>query len=363
MARQLVYISPVLVDQYGSSVNNIASLLCLLSRDGKYPVTATENFLQSRTGIKVRTIANAKKALVAAGLIKITTRNKGLKRFSEIVVLPELVNMFDVDFNDDANIAVSDTQELHDRSCNNSAMNMQNLHDDNAKIAGTDHAKIAYKTNKTNIEINSETNTFAPPQNFDPQLEADIAFYEFMQEMNTQGDRAPQIDNHTQSPNFATSANADSPVEPKTVKPKRERKPRIQQPIPQSADEVMPYIDKFLKRHEKEGSYININKEHYAGRILDYYLKDDGTWRDNKNNVIHEPYRKVSAWLSKEYENGKLVRGTGSKPVDIFSDEFDEELRKLEREMLGEDETSPIEASYEVVDDENQNLLEDKDHE
>lgn len=217
-------------------------------------------------------------------------------------------------------------------------------------------------------DINTEDNTgvnteVVPPQNFDPQLEADIAFYEFMQEMNTQGDRAPQIDNHTQSPDFATSANADSPVEPKTVKPKGERKPRIQQPIPQSADEVMPYIDKFLKRHEKEGSYVNINKEHYAGRILDYYLKDDGTWRDNKNNVIHEPYRKVSAWLSKEYENGKLVRGTGSKPVDIFSDEFDEELRKLEREMSGEDETSPIEASYEVVDDENQNLLEDKDHE
>ena len=313
--------------------------------------------MQAELGEGYRPIASAKKNLEGCGLISTQT-----EKFSGGVHTKVTINL------KHPYLCKEGTSEMQVPSKRMSPQNAS-MGTSETQVGVLAKCKNGYLQNASQYtDINTEDNTgvnteVAPPQNFDPQLEADIAFYEFMQEMNTQGDRAPQIDNHTQNPDFATSANADSPVEPKTVKPKRERKPRIQQPIPQSADEVMPYIDKFLKRHEKEGSYININKEHYAGRILDYYLKDDGTWRDNKNNVIHEPYRKVSAWLSKEYENGKLVRGTGSKPVDIFSDEFDEELRKLEREMSGEDETSPIEASYEVVDDENQNLLEDKDHE
>lgn len=389
MSKQLVYISPELVLRYGSSVNNIASLLCLLSNDGKKPVTATEGFLSSRTGIKVRTIANAKKTLSSAGLIKLITTNKGLMRQTIIEVSHDLVKMFDVDFSDHANIALSDTQDLHDRTCKSCVTDMQKLHDDNAKIASCDHANFAFKTNKTNIETNNETNNIAQkiqktpvstPEtvNYDPDLEDLITAYEdgasltiaqgdtlIRTRNNVQGESAPQIGNYTQNPNIATSVknkggvegNSDNTNTPVAKKPKKEHKPRNPQVIPQSAEEVIPYIDKFLKRHEKEEFYKDLDKQYYAGVILDNYLRDDGTWRDNKGTILREPYRKVSGWISREYEAGKLRRKKDENRQQEMADyiaglfkEIEEDKAK-EAQQKQQGKQAPITADFEIVPD------------
>ncbi len=230
-------------------------------------------------------------------------------------------------------------------------------------------------------EINTDTElcdkTFEP-ENYDP----DLAFFEAQQELgipvNSQAvsdnaQNAPErkeasgASNVSTLPAVAVSDKNKGGVEGAAVKAdepkkKKERKPRIQQVIPQSAEEVKPYIEKFLKRHEGEDGYKNLDVTYYAGSILDFYLKDDGTWRDNKNNLIHEPYRKVSSWLSHDLQEGKLKQAQpeDERLTDEERDEFLAELSKaLDDAKDGTTNTAaPIEATFEFV--EEADLLEHK---
>lgn len=234
-----------------------------------------------------------------------------------------------------------------------------------------------------NTDINTDKVRNTSAQNFsnveyDPDLEDLITAYEdgaslsiqqgdtlIRTRNNVQGERAPQIGNYTQSANIATSVknkgvvegNSDNTNTPVAKKPKKEHKPRNPQVIPQSAEEVIPYIDKFLKRHEKEEIYKDLDKQYYAGVILDNYLRDDGTWRDNKGTILREPYRKVSGWLSREYEAGKLRRKKDENRQQEMADyiaglfkEIEEDKAK-EAQQKQQGKQAPITADFEIVPD------------
>ena len=233
-----------------------------------------------------------------------------------------------------------------------------------------------------NTDINTELNTELCAKTFEPEnYDPDLAFFERQQELgisvNSQtvsnnAQNAPErkdaslMGNVSTLPVIAASDKNNGGVEGAAVKSdepkkKKERKPRIQQVIPQSAEEVKPYIEKFLKRHEGEDGYKNLDVTYYAGSILDFYLKDDGTWRDNKNNLIHEPYRKVSSWLSHDLQEGKLKQAQpeDERLTDEERDEFLAELSKALDEKDGTTNTAaPIEATFEFV--EETELLEHK---
>ncbi len=234
-----------------------------------------------------------------------------------------------------------------------------------------------------NTDINTDKVRNISAQNFsnvnyDPDLEDLITAYEdgasltiaqgdtlIRTRNNVQGESAPQIGNYTQNPNIATSVknkrgvegNSDNTNTPVAKKPKKEHKPRNPQVIPQSAEEVIPYIDKFLKRHEKEEFYKDLDKQYYAGVILDNYLRDDGTWRDNKGTILREPYRKVSGWISREYEAGKLRRKKDENRQQEMADyiaglfkEIEEDKAK-EAQQKQQGKQAPITADFEIVPD------------
>lgn len=226
----------------------------------------------------------------------------------------------------------------------------------------------AHQYTDINTDINTGVNTeVVRNQNFN--LDADIDFYERQQELLS-ADFAPDakeqvlIGNHTSTPDKSILDKTSACLEPINAKPdetkkKKERKPRPEQLIPQNSDEVVPYIEKFLKRHENEEGYKNLDVTYYAGSILDFYLKDDGTWRDNKYNLIHEPYRKVSSWISKDLQEGRLKRTENERMSDSEVDDFMTEMfAKIDARNGTTNNAAPVETTFEFV--EEHELLEQK---
>ena len=376
--RQQLFIAPEIVKKFGASVNMVASLICLLSKDGKQSVFATEDFLSERTCLVKRTIAKAKKILNSEGYVVITTSNKGFRRSSTIQVTQKLVDAFDL--SDDAHLALSTMQKTHDDNDQHASSTMNELHHDNARLAFSDDAHLAFRNKKQNTEQNDlvvvESSTTIParettvPRYYDdiPDPDYDEMFtsepdtYEADQGTITapkiaqnaqEGINAPRTINYQSTPNTAPPTQYTSEIEGYSNTSPYNIPSRTF--VPQSPEEVIPLIDRFKASRKNERVFEKIDVRYYAWKIFDNYFRpfensQGGEWVD-RNNYVVPPFKifgKISSWITKDQQAGKLA---------LIQPDLEANKRYLEKicEMTDparfKKQQTAVEAEFEVIDE------------
>ena len=333
--------------------------------------------MSARTGIAIRTISKAKKILEQDGFLKISTTNNGFTRVSKIIPTEKLTQVFD--FSDNAQNALSIVHDMHDRTSTECVTITHKMRDRTSTECVSDNAQNACKRNiERNIEKQSIetirsvvgvevcTDQFARARE-DEQTTSETteATEAEMGELSSpdyssasnytynvqEATNSPQTTNYTQNANSTPSRSYTSEIEGNNTT--RSLPNERTETTPQSADEVVPLIERFKTAHRSDKVFENIDVNFYATKIFDYYAREDGQWRDRNNNPIppFKIYNKVSMWITNDQRVGRLsLKKTDSPMVNVNDAQYQKWMRDLVDQHDPAKRKQPIPMNFEVID-------------
>ncbi len=336
MERQMIFLSPELMELFGAPVNIVASIICLLSKDGKQRVTATEQFLADRTFLSTRLVSKAKRILKAHGYINIATSSIGFKRYSVITATAKLIQAFFVpDTNgtvcdtDNAQCAISTQHSMPNRDGTECLDHTHSVRTEIAQYAVCDYAQCAdKKNNKRIIENNGEKNIRACEKNDDhAQMSANDIHdfltipvaddYDFEDHNVLQNDITEQVEPITLTSN-PPKAEPPQAEEKKSSAKRKERKASAAVEYPKDAAEVLKLMQDWKEKHisiEPRIQGVNIALE--SEKFFNYWEANNWT---NKRGKIKSVNSTIATWLGFAIER---VKGNYTAPAPVPAPEDD----------------------------------------
>lgn len=327
MDRQRIYLSPELMKQFGAPVNIVASIICLLSKDGKQRVTATEQYLADRTFLSTRLVSKAKRILKAHGYINIATSSVGFKRYSVITTTAKLIQAFFIpDTNDtvcdtdNAQCAISTQHSMPDRYSTECSDHTHSVRTEIAQYAVCDYAQCADKHNKNTItEHKGNTNIRACEKNDDhAQMSANDIHdfltipvaddYDFEDHDELKNDITEQVEPITLTSN-PPKAEPPQAEEKKSSAKRKERKTCAAVEYPKNAAEVLKLMQDWKAKHisvEPRIQGVNIALE--SEKFFNYWEANNWT---NKRGKIKSVNSTIATWLGFAIER---VKGNFTAP-------------------------------------------------
>lgn len=331
MDRQCIYLSPELIKQFGAPVNIVASIICLLSKDGKQRVTATEQFLADRTFLSARLVSKAKKLLKEHGYINIATSSAGFKHYSVITATEKLIQAFFIPeesseetamecLDNTEQCAVSTSHSMRNRYSTECLDHTHSVRTDIAQCACSDIAQCANKNNKTIYENNREINKRAR-ENFDDcaqMSENDVQDfltipladdYDFEDQNDLKNDITEQVNLIPLKSNAPQAEEKKSSAKRKESK-KENKKERVAVEYPKDAAEVLKLMQEWSAKHvsvEPRIQGVNIALE--SEKFFDYWTSHNWT---NKRGKIKSINSTIATWLGFAIDK---VKGNYTAPV------------------------------------------------
>ncbi len=326
MERQMIFLSPELMELFGAPVNIVASIICLLSKDGKQRVTATEQFLADRTFLSTRLVSKAKRILKAHGYINIATSSIGFKRYSVITATAKLIQAFFIpDTNgtvcdtDNAQCAISTQHSMPNRDGTECSDHTHSVRTEIAQYAVCDYAQCAdKKNNKRIIENNGEKNIRACEKNDDhAQMSANdihdfltipVDDYDFEDHDELKNDITEQVEPITLTSN-PPKAEPPQAEEKKSSAKRKERKASAVVEYPKDAAEVLKLMQDWKEKHisvEPRIQGVNIALE--SEKFFNYWEANNWT---NKRGKIKSVNSTIATWLGFAIER---VKGNFTAP-------------------------------------------------
>ena len=328
MDRQRIYLSPALMKQFGASVNIVASIICLLSKDGQQRVTATEQYIANRSFLSDRLVRKAKKLLKEHGYINIATSSIGFKRYSVITATAKLIQAFFIPeesseenttegLDSTAQCAVSIRHDVPNRDGTEYLDHRNSMPTETAQYACCDTAQNAYKHNKNIIyEHKGNTNIRACEKNDDhAQMSANDIHdfltipvaddYDFEVHDELKNDITEQVEPITLTSNPPKA----EPPQAEEKKSSAKRKERVEVEYPKNAAEVLKLMQEWSAKHvsvEPRIQGVNIALE--SEKFFDYWSERNWT---NKRGKIKSMNSTVATWLGFAIER---VKGNFTAP-------------------------------------------------
>ena len=326
MERQMIFLSPELMELFGAPVNIVASIICLLSKDGKQRVTATEQFLADRTFLSTRLVSKAKRILKAHGYINIATSSIGFKRYSVITATAKLIQAFFIpDTNgtvcdtDNAQCAISTQHSMPNRDGTECLDHTHSVRTEIAQYAVCDYAQCAdKKNNKRIIENNGEKNIRACEKNDDHAQMSANDIHDFL--------TIPVADDYDELKNDITeqvepitlTSNPPKAEEKKSSAKRKERKASAAVEYPKDAAEVLKLMQDWKEKHisvEPRIQGVNIALE--SEKFFNYWQANNGTNRRGKIKSVNST---IATWLGFAIER---VKGNYTAPAPVPAPEDD----------------------------------------
>lgn len=341
MEQQMIFISPEITQKFGAAVNNVASLICLLSKNGEQEVNITETFMSERVALSERLVRKAKKVLKDNGYIDVESSSKGFKRVTVIKVTEKMVQSFYlpnrhsvpnrtgiVCLNDAAQCAVSDRYDVPDRNgteCQNIRHSVPN---DTAQCAASDPAQCAYINKKEIYKKNNKEIYSAPNFLNDIPLPDD----EYEPVVEERDDMPVNLELVPLETNAATT---------EQCKKKSAAKRKTTVTYPASSNEVLELFKVWRDKHVKlEPRIQGVNLALEAEKFFEYWSEND--WA-RKGKKIKSVNGSIATWLSNACER---VRGNYKAP----DAEAEDKMRAIV-EQFNPDKKQPVEAEFEIVND------------
>lgn len=328
MEQQILFVSPEITQKFGAAVNNVASLICLLSKNGEQEITATETFMSERVAMSVRLISKAKKTLRDNGYITTVTQSKGFKKITAIKVTEKMLQAFNSPITHSvrdrtSTVCVTDTAQCAFPITHKMSDITHSVRDDHAQYACPDNAQCAYINKEEIIEINRNEIYIAQQQSDIPVPTDEDAPVE------VERDEMP-IGIHL--------------VDEAPKKTKRATKTIV---YPASSDEVLEMFKAWRDKHIKvEPRIQGVNLPLEAEKFFEYW--NDQDWKRN-GKKMKSVNGSIATWLGNACER---VRGN-YKPASV---ESEAKVRAIV-EQFNPDKSSPLEAEFEVVDEVKPELL------
>lgn len=331
MERQMIFLSPELMELFGAPVNIVASIICLLSKDGKQRVTATEQFLADRTFLSTRLVSKAKRILKAHGYINIATSSIGFKRYSVITATAKLIQAFFIpDTNgtvcdtDNAQCAISTQHSMPNRDGTECLDHTHSVRTEIAQCAVCDYAQCAdKKNNKRIIENNGEKNIRACEKNDDHAQMSANDIHDFLtipvadDYDELKNDITEQVEPITLTSN-PPKAEPPQAEEKKSSAKRKERKASAAVEYPKDAAEVLKLMQDWKEKHisvEPRIQGVNIALE--SEKFFNYWEANNWT---NKRGKIKSMNSTVATWLGFAIER---VKGNYTAPAPVPAPEDD----------------------------------------
>lgn len=341
MEQQMIFISPEITQKFGAAVNNVASLICLLSKNGEQEVNITETFMSERVALSVRLVRKAKKILKDNGYIDIETSSKGFKRVTVIKVTKKMAQSFylpnrnsvpnhtgTVCLNDAAQCAVSDRHDMPDRNGTECQNIRHSVPMDAAQCACSDAAQCAYINKKEIYKKNNKEIYSAPNFLNDIPLPDD----EYEPVVEERDDMPVNLELVPLETNTATT---------EQYKKKSATKRKTVVTYPASSDEVLELFKGWRDKHVKlEPRIQGVNLALEAEKFFEYWSEND--WA-RKGKKIKSVNGSIATWLGNACER---VRGNYKAP----DAEAEDKMRAIV-EQFNPDKTQPVEAEFEIVND------------
>ena len=322
MERQMIFLSPELMELFGAPVNIVASIICLLSKDGKQRVTATEQFLADRTFLSTRLVSKAKRILKAHGYINIATSSIGFKRYSVITATAKLIQAFFIpDTNgtvcdtDNAQCAISTQHSMPNRDGTECLDHTHSVRTEIAQCAVCDYAQCAdKKNNKRIIENNGEKNIRACEKNDDHAQMSANDIHDFLtipvadDYDELKNDITEQVEPITLTSN-PPKAEPPKAEEKKSSAKRKERKASAAVEYPKDAAEVLKLMQDWKEKHisiEPRIQGVNIALE--SEKFFNYWEANNWT---NKRGKIKSVNSTIATWLGFAIER---VKGNFTAP-------------------------------------------------
>ena len=365
MNRQIIFLSPELMELFGAPVNIVASIICLLSKDGQQQVTATEQFLADRSFLSTRLVSKAKRILKEHGYINIATSSIGFKRFSVITATAKLIQAFSIpdetseaahkeivtDYAQNATSIPNTTPTQHTERNRDRTECLDHTHSvrvEIAQYAASDYAQCADKNNNKRIiennKENNKENNISARENFDddfsPMSENDVheflsiplaADYDFPDQENEKNsdfdfdpefvpEFGPEFEKHFAGMSEPTPLKSKTPQaeEKKNSAKRKERKPRAVIEYPKNAAEVLKLMQAWKEKHvsvEPRIQGVNIALE--SEKFFEYWSERNWT---NKRGKIKSMNSTVATWLGFAIDK---VKGNYTAPAPVPAPEND----------------------------------------
>lgn len=340
MERQMIFLSPELMELFGAPVNIVASIICLLSKDGKQRVTATEQFLADRSFLSTRLVRKAKRLLKEHGYINIATSSIGFKRYSVITATAKLIQAFFIhedNFEKTATECLDSTAQctapirhsVPNRDGTECLDHRNSMPTDTAQCACCDTAQYAYKkNNKRIIENNGEKNIRACEKNDDcAQMSANDIHdfltipvaddYDFEDHDELKNDITEQVEPITLTSN-PPKAEPPQAEEKKSSAKRKERKASAVVEYPKDAAEVLKLMQDWKEKHisvEPRIQGVNIALE--SEKFFNYWQANNWTNRRGKIKSVNST---IATWLGFAIER---VKGNYTAPAPVPAPEDD----------------------------------------
>lgn len=323
MNRQMVFLSPELMEQFGAPVNIVASIICLLSKDGQQRVTATEQFLANKSFLSTRLVSKAKRILKAHGYINIAVSSIGFKRYAVITATAKLIQAFFIpDTNgtvcdtDNAQCAISTQHSMPDRDRTECSDHTHNVRTEIAQYAVCDYAQCAVcdyaqcADKKNNKRINKRINESNGEKN---KRACEETITNVSNSASTEN-RSLAVVEKTENPTTLTS----NPPQAEEKKSSAKRKERVEVKYPKDAAEVLKLMQAWKEKHVSvEPRIQGVNLELESEKFFDYWSERNWT---NKRGKIKSMNSTVATWLGFAIER---VRGNFTAPAPVPAPEDD----------------------------------------
>ena len=172
----------------------------------------------------------------------------------------------------------------------------------------------------------------------------------------------PQTTNYTSNTNNTPSACYTNEIEENT---NNASNLNLQHKVPQSPDEVMPYLRKFQREHSDIQNIDKLDLSFYAHRLFDHYAYKNGpnfTWR-KKNRfggqiVVYDIYQIITSWIYNDLrgEFGKKGIKLVEEDINWFNGDLEQQTAEFFKNIYKAKE-DPIETNYEEVKEHNVHCL------